>query len=177
MTVGELERGSRIKRRGRTGVVLVVQPASKPTRVNVTWLPDHVNYPWTFKADRDEEASDPVELDEIQEQVGIVDASWPGETVLTAGLGLAEEICELDDALHALHHHEGKLCRAIVKREHHTRGTPEQWAAEIRKEAADVAIVLLDIARREGFSLFEAIEETVEVLRDRDVNHHPLEAT
>lgn len=116
-------------------------------------------------------------MDELQTELHeICERSWPGESLESVALALCEEICELDDALHALHHHEGKLCRALVKRGHGTRGTPEQWTAEVRKECADVALVLLDIASREGFSLFEAMVEKTDELRTRDVNHHPLPA-
>lgn len=63
----------------------------------------------------------------------------PDRSVVEQTLVLAEET--------------GEVCRAVVKREQHIRGTDEEWAAAIRKEAADVVIALLSIAYTEGFDL------------------------
>lgn len=86
--------------------------------------------------------------------------SWPGETVVHAGLALAEEA--------------GEVCKAILKREHGTRGSFGEWTQEVRKECGDVFLVLCDIAHREGFSLAQAVVDRYEEIVDRDLNHDPL---
>lgn len=124
------------------------------------------------------ERSNPVEdvgilwLDTKQKESGkYVDSSWPGETIMHATLGLAEEASELGIALHT-----GRICRAVLKREHGTRGSAEEWAEEVRKESADLLLVLLDIARRENFSLGQALVERQAVIEARDLNHDPVGA-
>jgi NTP pyrophosphatase (non-canonical NTP hydrolase) len=86
--------------------------------------------------------------------------SWPGETVVHAGLALAEEA--------------GEVCKALLKREHGTRGTFGEWTQQVRKECGDVFLVLCDIAHREGFSLAQAVMDRYEEIIDRDLNHDPL---
>lgn len=102
-----------------------------------------------------------VSLDALQLQVGPwVDAAWPGESVLHAALGVGEEC--------------GEVHRAVLKREHGTRGTYEQWTARLRQEAGDTVIALLDVARREGWSLLDAVAERWAEVSVRDLNHDPI---
>lgn len=85
---------------------------------------------------------------------------WPDEDVLSDALGIAEEA--------------GEVCRAVLKRRHGTRGSHADWTAQLRTEAADVALVLLVLAAREGFDLRDAIEDRYEQIKDRSVNHDPI---
>lgn len=97
----------------------------------------------------------------LQQRVGEhVAATWPGESIVHAAIGLSEEV--------------GEVSRCVVKREHGTRGTPEQWTAELRKEVGQVAVVLLDIAHREGFNLMETMVEQAVAFLGMDPNHDPL---
>lgn len=109
-------------------------------------------------------------MDRKQEQSGTyVDAAWPGETILHAALGLNEEVTEL-----VLAYHASRITRAVLKRAHGTRGSYADWTEEVRKEAADVLLVLLDIARREDFSLAKALIERQAEIEARDINHDPI---
>lgn len=109
-------------------------------------------------------------LNGLQAESGAyVDQSWPGESILHATLGLGEEAAEL-----AVVYRVGQITRAVLKREHGTRGTYDQWTEEIRKESADLLLVLLDVARRENFSLAEAVLERQAEILARDLNHHPV---
>lgn len=85
---------------------------------------------------------------------------WPDMTIETEALALAEEA--------------GEVCRAVLKRHHSTRGTQEAWTAQIRKEVAQVAGVLFNIAAIEGFSLVNAVEEDFSRWQETDVNHDPI---
>lgn len=87
---------------------------------------------------------------------------WPDEDVLSDALGLAEEA--------------GEVCRAVLKRRHGTRGSAVEWREQLRKEAADVLIVLCVLAEREAFDLFDAAIDRYEEIKDRDVNHDPIGA-
>lgn len=87
---------------------------------------------------------------------------WPDEDVLSDALGIAEEA--------------GEVCRAVLKRRHGTRGSYDEWTAALRTEAADVAIVLLVLAEREGFDLLDAIHERFRSIEHRNLNHDPVAA-
>lgn len=111
-------------------------------------------------------------LDKKQEESGeYVERSWPGETIMHAALGLAEEGTEL-----LLAYRVGQMTRAVLKREHGTRGTRDEWTAEIRKESADLLLVLLDIARREDFSLARALIDRQAEIEARSLDHDPVGA-
>jgi NTP pyrophosphatase (non-canonical NTP hydrolase) len=58
--------------------------------------------------------------------------NFPGETRVTAMLGLVEEV--------------GELARAILKQNQGIRGTFEEWDEEIRKEIGDVMAKLEHVA-------------------------------
>lgn len=118
----------------------------------------------------------PVDMDELQRVVGEWTAQqWPTETVHGRGMILTEEICELDDALRRLHYGNGRIVRALLKREHGERGTHAQWTRVVQDECADVLCVLLDIANREEFSLAQITGERVREVQSRDRNHDPIE--
>jgi NTP pyrophosphatase (non-canonical NTP hydrolase) len=100
-------------------------------------------------------------FEDLQEQAGrYIRRTWPGEGTTEQALGLAEEA--------------GEVCRAVLKRIHGTRGTTEQWTAEIRKEAGDVVLVLLGLASYEGFSLAQAVVDRWAETEHRDPNHDPI---
>lgn len=89
---------------------------------------------------------------------------WADMDIDTEGLALAEEACE------AL----AGLFRAIVKRRHGTRGSHEDWTAQLRKEVAQTAAVLFNIAAIEGFDLLDAVQEEHERWIQTDTNHDPI---
>lgn len=86
--------------------------------------------------------------------------AWPGLTVEVEALALAEEV--------------GELARAVVKRAHGNRGTAEDWTAELRREAGDVLLVLLNIAALEEFDLWTAALDRLYVILERDLDHDPV---
>lgn len=85
---------------------------------------------------------------------------WPDEDVLSDALGVAEEA--------------GEIARAVLKRRHGTRGSHDDWTAQLRTEAADVLLVLMVLAEREGFDLMCAAHQRYQEIKDRDVNHDPV---
>lgn len=102
--------------------------------------------------------SDPIYLDEEQATVvWLADVLWPGETIEEAALALCEEA--------------GEVARAVAKRNLALRSEgdrpPTDWTANLRDELAQVVIVAMKIAEREGFSLREAIFEQMAVLGRR----------
>lgn len=85
---------------------------------------------------------------------------WPNEGVMHDALGLGEEV--------------GEVLRCVLKREHGTRGTAEEWTAELRKEVGDTLLVLAVLAEREGFDLLDAAWDRWLAIKDRSVNHDPI---
>lgn len=87
----------------------------------------------------------------------ISDALWPGETVETKALALAEEC--------------GEVARAVVKAGHAERGegdrTAEDWEANLRLELAQVVVVAFGIAERKGFDLAAEVAKELESLHAR----------
>lgn len=87
----------------------------------------------------------------------MADVLWPGETIEEAALALAEEA--------------GEVARAVIKRNHAARSEgdrpPTDWTHNLRVELAQVVVVALKMAEREGFSLWDAIGEQLHVLHDR----------
>lgn len=87
----------------------------------------------------------------------LTNALWPGETIEEAALALAEEA--------------GEVARAVIKRNHASRSEgdrpPTDWTHNLRVELAQVVVVALKMAEREGFSLWDAIDEQLHVLHDR----------
>jgi NTP pyrophosphatase (non-canonical NTP hydrolase) len=49
----------------------------------------------------------------------------------------------------------GEVCRAVLKREQHIRGTEEHWTEELKIECAQLLIGLYAMAEHEGFDLLE----------------------
>lgn len=102
--------------------------------------------------------SERIDLDEEQATVvRLADALWPGETIEEAALALCEEA--------------GEVARAVIKRNHADRSEgdrpPTDWTANLRDELAQVVIVAMKMAEREGFSLSEAIVEQMAALDRR----------
>lgn len=91
----------------------------------------------------------------------------------TGPAGLVEEIAELFTALSILGP-AANMCQAWVKRTQGIRGTDAEWTAKMRKEAADVAIKLMQVCHDEGIDLEEAIAERWEVVGMRDFRANPL---
>lgn len=80
-----------------------------------------------------------------------VRARWPQTfDIVHEGLALGEEA--------------GEVLRAILKRDEGTRGTPEEWSAEIKKEVGQAMMVLFGIADLEGFSLIDAMAAAFDAL-------------
>lgn len=69
---------------------------------------------------------------------------WPTMTVQSEGLALAEEA--------------GEVCRAILKRQEGTRGTADEWTAELAIEIGQAMFVLLNIAALERLEASEVLE-------------------
>lgn len=88
------------------------------------------------------------------------ETAWPGLTIEVETLALAEEV--------------GELARAVVKRAHGNRGSSADWSAELRREAGDVLLVLLNIAHLERFDLHDAGLERLDVILNRDLDHDPV---
>lgn len=99
-----------------------------------------------------------IDLDKEQATVvWITDALWPSETVEEAALALCEEA--------------GEVARAVIKRNHQDRNEGDRpetdWTANLRVELAQVVIVAMKMAEREGFSLAEAIFDEMAALERR----------
>lgn len=97
-------------------------------------------------------------MDDLQCVLELVtDRIWPNETIEEAALALCEEA--------------GEVARAVIKRNHQNAGTGDRpttdWTAELRLELAQVVVVAMKIAQREGFSLFEAVTEERDRLKHR----------
>lgn len=93
-----------------------------------------------------------------------VDRLWPNEdSPAYRGACLAEEAGEVNRAItkrrHAINAPSG-LCKGK---------TPAEWTNELRIELAQALGVILDIAHREGFNLFDDVNECVGVLQNREV--------
>jgi NTP pyrophosphatase (non-canonical NTP hydrolase) len=94
-------------------------------------------------------------LDALADVLGMhVDRLWPEQTLAGSGLALSEEC--------------GEVNRAILKRQHGTKKTHEEWTANLRLEVGQVVGVCMDIARREGFSLSAVVGEVVAALCVRE---------
>jgi hypothetical protein len=91
---------------------------------------------------------------------------WADMDIESETMALAEEACE---ALAA-------FFRAVVKRRHGTRGSYEEWTAQLRKEVAQVCAVMFNIASIEGFDLLTAVQEEHERWVQTDTNHDPIAA-
>lgn len=86
--------------------------------------------------------------DEEQTYVeSVVDKLWPNETIEEAALALCEEA--------------GEVARAVIKRNHAAQGSGDReandWTLALQKELAQVVVVAMKIAEREGFSLLAAV--------------------
>ena len=93
-------------------------------------------------------------LDQLQKHVYAEFARrWPENTIVTEGLALAEEA--------------GEVCRAILKRLEGTRGTPEEWTANLRKEIGQAMLVLLNLAALEEADASDVLVEAWEGFRDK----------
>ncbi len=105
------------------------------------------------------------QLATLQESV-YVDSQrrWADMDIESEVLALGEEACE---ALSG-------LFRAVVKRRHGTRGSEDEWSQQLRREVAQTANVLLNIASIEGFDLFDAMLSEHERWRHTDTNHDPI---
>ena len=94
-------------------------------------------------------------LNQIAEAVSTeVGRRWPHmNTVQSEALALFEE--------------GGEIARAIVKRDEGTRGTPEEWTVELRKEIGQTFLVLLNIAHLEGIDVEDLIRESIWSLTEK----------
>ena len=97
-------------------------------------------------------------MDEEQTYIeSVTDRLWPNETIEEAALALCEEA--------------GEVARAVIKRNHADQGSgdraPHDWSAELRREVAQVVVVAMKIAEREGFSLGDAVVAEREALDAR----------
>jgi NTP pyrophosphatase (non-canonical NTP hydrolase) len=82
------------------------------------------------------------------------DHNFPGESLLSVTLGLAEEV--------------GEVCRAVLKQHQGIRGTHEEWQEEIQKELGDVFIKLCHVATTAGIDFRGAITVRWADVRKRD---------
>ena len=98
------------------------------------------------------------EMDEEQRYVeSVTNLLWPDETTEEAALALCEEA--------------GEVARAVIKRNHAIKGSgdrePSDWSANLRRELAQVVVVAMKMAEREGFSLAQMIVDEREALDAR----------
>jgi NTP pyrophosphatase (non-canonical NTP hydrolase) len=101
------------------------------------------------------------------------DHNFPGDLGTDVVLGTSEEVSELVEAVLLLIASTGKLSRASLKLAQGIRGTPEEWRAEIEKEAGDVFIKLCHVATKYWFDLHDAINKRWEDVRQRDFVSNP----
>lgn len=87
--------------------------------------------------------------------------NFQGDSTQDVALGVAEET--------------GELCRAVLKRWQHIRGTYDEWTEEIKKETADTFIKLCHLAAVEGFDLFDVIFLRWQEVRQRDFIKDPMQ--
>lgn len=82
---------------------------------------------------------------------------WPNETIEEAALALCEEA--------------GEVARAVIKRNHADQGSGDRattnWTANLRRELAQVVVVAMKMAEREGFSLIDMVLVELDALNDR----------
>lgn len=119
---------------------------------------DRVTSPIRLAVHRERPSWEAVWFDEEQATVAwLTEKLWPGETTEEAALALCEEA--------------GEVARAVIKRNHQTRHEGDRaakdWTADLRVELAQVVIVAMKMAEREGFSLWGAVAEQMTVLDER----------
>lgn len=97
--------------------------------------------------------------DEQKSAEWVTNELWPGETIEEAALALCEEA--------------GEVARAIIKRNHAEVGSgdraPDDWDANLRTELAQVVVVAMKMAEREGFSLIHAVLDELTRLDQRRI--------
>jgi NTP pyrophosphatase (non-canonical NTP hydrolase) len=67
----------------------------------------------------------------------------------------------------------GELSHAYLKAEQGIRGTAAEHSAAKRDALGDIVIYMADYCSREGFSLQQIVEETWEIVRQRDWKKNP----
>lgn len=85
---------------------------------------------------------------ELQQQL------WPGSGTLVQGLVLAEEA--------------GEVCRVLAKS---SQGIRETTRGDLADELADVVIVALGLAAREGIDIDQAVTAKLERILERGSRH------
>lgn len=98
------------------------------------------------------------DMDEEQRYVeAVTNCLWPGESIEEAALALCEEA--------------GEVARAVIKRNHAATGSgdrePADWSTNLRRELAQVVVVAMKMAEREGFSLAQMVVDEREALDTR----------